>query len=311
MNKAYHNTFIKNKLTLGVLLPIESYSGDIPQMKDQLDLITKVEKAGFSALWTRDIPLHDPNFGDVGQMYDPLNYLSFLASHTTNISLGVASLILPFRHPITLAKSINTVNNLSKGRLLLGIASGDRVLEYQAFNVDYESRGETFRESFSFLTRLLDEDFPHINSSLGQVSRANLLPKSSYGKIPLLITGHSQQSLSYIAKYSDAWMYYHQEPKFQEKRIIQWKEAVGEIEDSKFKPFVQSLYIDLLPQPDAEAIPMHLGYRLGVNKLLILLQNLEKIGVNHVILNFKYGSRDIGDVLAELAQALKPYLKSY
>lgn len=74
-----------------------------------------------------------------------------------------------------------------------------------------------------------------------------------------------------------------------------------------FKPFSQSLFIDLLEDPAASPKPMHLGYRLGRNALMNLLQLHDAIGVNHIMLNLKYGRRDAGDVIAELAEHVLPH----
>lgn len=302
MNRAYHKMFKNGALTLGIFTPIESYSQDIPLMKNQDELIKKIEDYGFACLWVRDIPLRDPHFGDVGQMYDPFIYLSYLAAKTEKISLATASIILPFRHPINIAKSIQSVNNLSQGRLILGIATGDRPLEYEAHNVDFHNRGVVFRDTFSYLSTLLNENFPSIRSKLGTMFNADLLPKSAYEKVPLIVTGHSQQSINWIAGHSDGWIYYPSSLKVQEQRILQWKQETNQ----SFKPFIQSLYIDLAKDPNAIPIPIHLGYSLGRNNLINYLNNLKNIGVNHVILNIKYGKRPAEEVIDELGKYVIP-----
>lgn len=305
MNNAYKKMFVKNQLTIGIFSPIESYNGSIPSMNNQDKLIDKIEAYGFATIWVRDIPLHDPSFGDVGQMYDPFVYLAYLTQRTKHISLAVASVILPFRHPIQLAKSIQSINNLSKGRLALGIATGDRPIEYEAHNLDFYTRGEIFRDTLQYLRTLLNESFPTIHSKLGLIRHADLLPKSNYGKVPLLITGHSQQSLEWICEHGDGWMYYPQNVGYQEQRIKKWEAGLKK----NFKPFVQSLYIDLHKDPDAKARPIHLGYQLGRNSLINFLQQLQKIGVNHVILNLKYSQRNAEDIVEELGEYVLPHFK--
>src|SRR5690625_5980453 len=76
-HKGFSRTFKENKLTLGLLLPLESYSGDFPEMdiKEQITLVKKAEDLGFASLFVRDSPLYDPNFGDAGIMYDPFMIL--------------------------------------------------------------------------------------------------------------------------------------------------------------------------------------------------------------------------------------------
>ena len=103
----------KGKLTLGVVFPIESYQGAVPQMKDQETLAKQVEDLGFSALWFRDVPFNDPSFGDAGQMYDPWIYMTHIMNHTSDIALCTGSVILPLRHPVHTAKSIQSLQSLS------------------------------------------------------------------------------------------------------------------------------------------------------------------------------------------------------
>ena len=69
-------------------------------------------------------------------------YLGLLAGLTERIALGVASIVLPLRHPAHVAKAAASVDVLSGGRLLLGVASGDRPEEYPALNLPFADRGE-------------------------------------------------------------------------------------------------------------------------------------------------------------------------
>jgi hypothetical protein len=69
---------------------------------------------------------------------------------------------------------------------------------------------------------------------------------------------------------------------------------------------MQSLYIDLLDNPDQPAQPIHLGFRSGVNALRQYLQSLEQIGVNHVALNLRFNQMDIDTTLQRLADDVLP-----
>jgi hypothetical protein len=83
---------------------------------------------------------------------------------------------------------------------------------------------------------------------------------------------------------------------------------VGTAAPGVFKPFVQSFYVDLSDDPDAAPTPIHLGFRGGRHFVLRFLEALRSIGVNHVILNFKYGARNAGDVLEEIGKEILPQL---
>ena len=131
--------FAPGRLTLGVFFPIEAFQRDEPTMRDQERLARRAEELGFAALWTRDVPLRDPNFGDIGQVYDPWVWLGWIAAQTRTIALATGSIILPLRHPLHTAKAAASVDQLTGGRLVLGVASGDRPVEFPAFGVDADA----------------------------------------------------------------------------------------------------------------------------------------------------------------------------
>ncbi|OWW18056.1 hypothetical protein AYR66_03150 [Noviherbaspirillum denitrificans] len=92
--------------------------------------------------------------------------------------------------------------------------------------------------------------------------------------------------------------------------VSPWRTAVETAAPGAFKPFVQSFYVDLTDAPDQPPTPIHLGFRGGRNFVLRFLDALYAIGVNHVILNLKYGARDAGAVLEEIGKEVLPQLES-
>src|SRR5678815_853619 len=190
----FQKMFAPGRLTLGVFFPIEAFKGDQPTMRNQEYLARRAEELGFAALWFRDVPLRDPNFGDIGQVYDPWVYLGWIAAQTRTIALATGSIALPLRHPLHTAKAAASVDQLSGGRLVLGVASGDRPVEFPAFGVDYDTRDVLFREHLHVLRTVLTEQFSEIQSHLGSVHDVDLLPKPVSGKLPMLVTGSSRQS---------------------------------------------------------------------------------------------------------------------
>ncbi|MGB9167741.1 MAG: LLM class oxidoreductase [Nitrososphaeraceae archaeon] len=298
--------FKPKHLTLGVIFAIEAYEGSIPKMERQVELAQRAEELEFSALWFRDVPLHDLGFGDVGQIYDPWVYLGYIAAQTKTISLGTAAIIFPLRHPIDLAKASFSVDQLSNGRLVLGIACGDRPIEYPAYGIDFEIRDVLFREGVNDFRRL-SESFPKYHSKFGFLNgEVDLLPKPTSIKLPLFVTGYSRQNIDWIAENSDGWLTYPREVLLQQRAITNWNNAVKKT-GSSYKPFAESLYIDLTKDPDANFERIHLGYRLGRNKLLKHLIDLKEIGVNHVLFNLKYSKRPADEVLEELGKFIIPY----
>ena len=117
-----------------------------------------------------------------------------LSAITKNIALGFASVILPLRHPAHVAKAAASAGVLSGGLLLLGVASGDRLEEYPAMNMDFASRGERFCDSVDYI-RAMTQDCPHIDMMQGSLaSDAEMLPKTLGGQLPMIITGGARQA---------------------------------------------------------------------------------------------------------------------
>lgn len=298
----------RGKLSLGLVFPLESYQGSLPKMENQELLAKRAETLGFKALWFRDVPFHDPTFGDAGQLYDPWIYMTHIMNHTKQIALATGSIILPLRHPVHTAKSLASLQVLSKGRVLMGVASGDRPSEFPAFGKSLDQKSELFRDSFNYL-KTLQNSFPVLNgSNYGQLNGTiDLVPKYPT-KTPLFVTGHSGQNLDWIAEHADGWLYYPRNFDFLKKSMQDWMDSL-ERTKQPWKPYMQSLYVDLVADRTAHPKGIHLGFKSGVDFLISYLKNLESHGVNHVILNLKYGSRPAEEVVEELGELLVPHFK--
>jgi luciferase-type oxidoreductase len=229
-------------------------------------------------------------------------------NQTQQIALATGSVILPLRHPVHTAKSIASLQTLSKGRILLGVASGDRPNEYPAFNKELTQKSEFFRDSFEYI-KALQKSFPKYQSEhYGTLNGSiDLLPKYEQ-HTPMFVTGHSGQSLDWIAQHADGWLYYPRDFSFLKQSMERWQQAL-ETNQQPWKPYMQSLYIDLLKK---EVTPrgIHLGFRSGKDYLIMFLKALEEAGVNHVILNLKYGSRPAADVIEELGEFVLPHFEA-
>jgi luciferase-type oxidoreductase len=198
------------------------------------------------------------------------------------------------------------VDVLSGGRLILGVASGDRPDEYPALNLPFAERGARFRASFDYIERMWENAPAFTNSYGSPYGGMDMLPKPTTGRLPMLITGGSQQDPDWIARHGDGWITYPRGIAAQARIINDWRtrvEAVGGPE----KPAMQSLYVDLTKDPQAPPQPIHLGLRLGSNHLRAYLKSLEEIGVNHVALNLRFNQRDTEESLNCLADDLLPY----
>jgi luciferase-type oxidoreductase len=307
INRGYDTTFRPGRLSVGLVVPITSYPrGPVPSLERHLERVQLAESLGFAAVWLRDVPFDVPSFGDAGQLFDPFVYLGFLAARTERVALGVASIILPLRHPAHVAKAAASADVLSGGRLILGVASGDRPAEYPALDTPFDSRGERFRLAFEYIRRM-PEHAPSFQSPLGRVGGGmDMLPKPTGARIPMLITGGSQQHPDWLAAHGDGWMVYPQHPAAQ-ARILRARRDAARAPGVPDRPFLQPLYVDLDDDPYAHARQIHLGFRLGVHTLRDHLKALESAGINHVAINLRFATGDVEDTMRTLATELFPH----
>jgi probable F420-dependent oxidoreductase len=159
------------------------------------------EAAGLDDVWVQDhlaIPPDDAE-GSGGRYLDPLAALAFLAGATSRIGLGTGVINLPYRPPLPTAKAIATVQELSQGRLLLGVGVGWMAPEFRALGVPRAQRGRLTDEALDFLTRCFAGDEMEAN---GQ--RFLFLPRPA--RPPLYVGGAAPHALARAARYGEGWM---------------------------------------------------------------------------------------------------------
>ncbi|MBY6087791.1 TIGR03571 family LLM class oxidoreductase [Priestia flexa] len=310
-HRAYNRLYQKDKMTLGFAIPTARMS-KYPIMENQLSLARKIEDHGFAALWLRDVTIQNLNIDDNGQMYDVWIYLTYLAAHTKDIALGTASVVLPLRHPVRVAKEASSIDRLFPERLIMGVASGDRDKDFTALGISKLESGELFKKNYAFLERLLKEDRPTINSDLGVIDGTDMrmIPKP-FSSIPTMVTGFSNQSIEWIAQNGDGWIHYPRIIPQQAQLINEYRELSEIYAPGVFKPFTQTLFIDLSENPDASPVPIPLGFHVGRKQLLEILYQFQSIGVNHLAFVLYFSKRPPEEVIQELGEFVRPYFPTH
>jgi hypothetical protein len=258
-------------------------------MENQLSLACKIEDHGFAALWLRDVTIQNLNIDDNGQMYDVWIYLTYLAARTRDIALGTASVVLPLRHPVRVAKEASSIDRLFPERLIMGVASGDRDKDFTALGISKLESGGLFKKNYAFLERLLKEDNPTISSDLG------------------IIDGTDMR----IAQNGDGWIQYPRIIPQQTQLINEYRELSEIHAPGVFKPFTQTLFIDLSENPDTFPVPIPLGFRVGRKQLLEILYQFQSIGVNHLAFVLYFSKRPPEEVIQELGEYVLPYFPTH
>jgi luciferase-type oxidoreductase len=308
-HRGYSRVFQPGHLTFGFIAPLESYPNTPgPNLQDHLAMARKVDEAGFAAIWLRDVPFWDPSFGDVGQILDPLIYAGFLAGVTRQITIGTAGIVLPLRDPLIVAKQAASVDQLLGGRLILGLATGDRPVEYPAFGVDFESRAERFRDALALMRAATEQHWAkHTSRFFGVLDGSiDLIPKPVGSRIPHIVIGQSGQSLEWIAEHTDGILSYISNPALMHQTIERWRSACGV---NGYKPYGYGTLFDLDRDPDCPVQPGRV-LRAGRNALLELWKRQQDQGVGHVALHFKPQRRHASEVIDELGEYLLPHFPS-
>ncbi|WP_409290433.1 TIGR03571 family LLM class oxidoreductase [Peribacillus sp. SCS-37] len=310
-HRAFNRLYQQDKMTLGFTIPTARMSKD-PIMENQLPLARKIEDHGFAALWLRDVTIQNLNIDDNGQMYDVWIYLTYLAAHTKDIALGTASVVLPLRHPVRVAKEASSIDRLFPERLIMGVASGDRDKDFAALGISRLESGMLFNNNYAFLERLLKEDNPTINSDLGIIDGADMrmIPKP-FSSIPTMVTGFSNQSMEWIAQNGDGWIQYPRIIPQQTQLINEYRELSEIHAPGVFKPFTQTLFIDLSENPDSPPVPIPLGFHAGRKQLLEILYQFQSIGVNHLAFVLYFSKRPPAEVIQELGEYVLPYFPTH
>lgn len=167
---------------------------------------TAAEAAGFDAMGFTDHPAPTHRWLMAGghDALDPFAALAFVAAVTDRMLLIPNVVVLPYRNPFLVAKSIATIDALSGGRFVLAAATGYLKGEYKALGVDFDARNDLFDEAVEVLRGVwADDDFAYEGRDFtahGQTAN----PKP--GHVPLWIGGNSRLSRRRVAAVGDGWV---------------------------------------------------------------------------------------------------------
>ncbi|CCA90743.1 TIGR03571 family LLM class oxidoreductase [Novosphingobium sp. PP1Y] len=306
---------IPGQITLGIELPLDndwSPAGEarrladgrpsgVPDLTRHAELVRKVDGQGFAAVWMRDVPVFDSvRMGDAGSVYDVFAHLGFLAGITKNVALGTAAVVLPIRHPMMIAKAAASVDVLSGGRLILGVASGDRPVEYPLLGIDFETRGERFRDAIAYMrTAWMPGGLP-VGPDMREPA-LELLPRPVRSTIPMVVAGQAQQSDDWISANMDGRFVYPGSLDRLAQQASVWKAAKG-----MGGAFITAFHLDLADDPKTPLQPFRFGGRVGRNAFIDHLEQLQQFGVDHLAVLLRRSGRPVEDVLDELAGEVLP-----
>ncbi|MET8878559.1 LLM class flavin-dependent oxidoreductase [Nocardia sp. NPDC004604] len=301
---------------IGVLLPSRetAMTGD----HDAAGLVhfaQAAEDAGFDSVWIGDSPL-------ARTRVDPLPLLAAVAATTSRVRLGTAALTATLRHPLLGAHTAATVDQISNGRLILGLGAGFPVPESQdefaAVGVPFTTRVGRLDETVAIWRRSWSgaNDFDGRYWQLDDLSRA--LPAASPAGPPLWLAGSdTPQVLERVARHYDGWLPFLPDPDA-------YARAWTTIREKTTRTITSGLYATININPDAAAARAELDgyvrqyYRRSLDEMSMIqayfggsaeecvqwLGRYLDAGASHLVL--RIGSLDARRQLDLLADALLP-----
>jgi alkanesulfonate monooxygenase SsuD/methylene tetrahydromethanopterin reductase-like flavin-dependent oxidoreductase (luciferase family) len=163
------------------------------------------EQVGFDSVWVGDHLLYrDAEHGARGPR-EAWTMLAAIAASTSRISLGPLVACTSFHNPAMLAKMANTVDDISGGRLILGLGAGWNETEYRAFGFPFDQRVSRFEEAFTIIRSLLREGKVDFEGKFYSARDCELLPRPRPGGPPLMVGSTGERMLSITLPHVDSW----------------------------------------------------------------------------------------------------------
>lgn len=183
---------------------------------DLVHLAVEAEAAGFHSVWVSEHLWHSSyvanRLGDL-PYHDPLTVLTAVASATSRIRLGTSVLVLPWHHPVRLAKTMASLDDLAEGRVSLGVGVAVTEDEFANLGVDFHTRGRQTDEALAAIRALWAEEFPAFDGEFYRFSGMRFEPKPMQpGGLPILIGGGSPAALRRVVRFGDGWHALGQSP---------------------------------------------------------------------------------------------------
>jgi FMNH2-dependent dimethyl sulfone monooxygenase len=194
-------------MRIGVTLPLaegDVPGGTVPTFQDTLAFARHAESAGLDSIWVFDhLLFRYPGRRDEG-IREAWTTLSALASAVPRVELGSLVMCSSFRNPALVAKMAATLDDLSDGRVILGLGSGWHDAEYAAFGYPIDHRVGRFAEDLEITGGLLRGETVTFDGRWRTVTDATLVPPPAR-VVPILVAAEGPRMLALTAAWADAW----------------------------------------------------------------------------------------------------------
>ena len=195
-------------MPFGIAVP-QIFLDTPPDMPIDMDLVrrfaTRAEELGYHSLWVEERII-----GKTAAL-EPIGLLSYLAALTEKVKLGTSMVIATTRNPVHLAKQFSSLDQMSRGRLIIGIGLGGRPEQYPLLDGPVEgrsgNRASHFQESLAVMKALWTEPEAHLSGHFWKLSGQAMEPKPvQCPHPPVWFGGRHPRGLRRAARLADGWM---------------------------------------------------------------------------------------------------------
>lgn len=223
-----------------------------------------------------------------GRYYDPAPTLGFIAAITRRIRLLTHVIVLPYHHPLAIAKRYGTLDRLSGGRVLLGVGVGSLQQEFELLGHRFAGRGERFEDALKAVRASLGQRQPEYRGAFYDFSEFIVDPPALQRHMPIWIGGRSARSLRRALELADGWDPFGLD--LTELRDVLARARDGPAWSERSDPF------DIVLSPEE---PMSLKDAADVRKAIEIVHRHQGVGATAMNLRFQHDS--LGQLLESLA----------
>jgi probable F420-dependent oxidoreductase len=192
---------VTRPLLIGIQLPEAERRVDWPEYRD---MAIAAEEVGFDSLWVGDHLLYRTGSETSGP-WEAWSLLAAIAAVTDRVRIGPLVAATSFHAPAMLAKKAATVDEISGGRLVLGLGAGWNDVEYRAFGFPFDHRASRFEEAFTIIRTLLAEGAIDFEGRYYTARECELLPRPRPGGPPLMIGSQGPRVLAAALPHVQSW----------------------------------------------------------------------------------------------------------
>lgn len=201
----------KRKMGIGIMVPISDKSafGGTPRFSDMLAITQKADELGFDTAWFADhFIVRNDDVGELRGVWEGWTTLAGIAAATQRINLGIFVTCVLFRNPGIIAKSAEMVDEISNGRLILGLGAGWHQPDFDMFGLPFDHRVSRFEDAVNIISPLLRNGYADYQGHYYQANDAYNLPRgprAAEGGPPILIGTKSPRMMRLTAQFADIW----------------------------------------------------------------------------------------------------------